>query len=134
MTERVLCLADVLLAAAKAKANAPREPAATGATQRCDAIRRLRVEVDNCPLLETLKWEPETFPGLENRMADGARDANYGRIFVARTALGDFIRPSPELRNKPAKFEYEQFFGFGAGGLGWKPDRVVFLPRGNREG
>jgi hypothetical protein len=46
-------------------------------------------------------------------------------ILVHETRNGFFIKPA----NRHFKFQFEQFFGFGAGNIGYDKDRTVFVPK-----
>lgn len=46
-------------------------------------------------------------------------------ILVHETRNGFFVKPA----NRHFKFQFEQFFGFGTGNIGYDKDRTVFVPK-----
>lgn len=46
-------------------------------------------------------------------------------ILVHETKNGFFVKPA----DRHFKFQFEQFFGFGAGNIGYDKDRTVFVPK-----
>lgn len=77
--------------------------------------RELRIIADNC-------WQPEpnTYEPVQKKF--GSTETT---VMVSETQFGWYIKPTvPHY-----KYQFEDFFGFGHGNLGFHKGRTMFVPK-----